>query len=108
MATIPRIFSASKLLAQPIQAYVRQDTLRRWAELNPVLRLDELAYETNSNVFRLGDGKTPYLDLPAYALSHYEYPLLSPVDRIFEQIDVLHSNLSWLEKAVSKLTKEED
>lgn len=35
-----------------------------WAQENPVLANGEPGYETNTKKLKIGDGKTPWLDLP--------------------------------------------
>lgn len=50
-----------------IRAYVRRDAFDNWVSVNPVLQKDEIAYEVDNDVFRIGDGVRKYLDLPKYA-----------------------------------------
>jgi hypothetical protein len=45
---------------------VRQGSLADWTAVNPVLSAGEPAYETDTKVFRIGDGVTAYLSLPKY------------------------------------------
>jgi hypothetical protein len=44
---------------------VRRDTAANWAAANPVLSQGEPAYEIDTNRTKIGDGVTPYLNLPA-------------------------------------------
>lgn len=37
-----------------------------WASRNPVLMADEPGFETDTGVFKIGDGVTPWNDLPGY------------------------------------------
>jgi hypothetical protein len=46
------------------QLALRGDTLARWTTFNPVLADREFVLETDTNQFKIGDGVTPYLDLP--------------------------------------------
>ena len=47
-----------------IQLQFRRGTATQWTAANPVLAAGELAIETNTNQFKIGDGVTPYNDLP--------------------------------------------
>ena len=47
-----------------IQYALRGDTAARWEQFNPVLADRELVLETDTNQFKIGDGITPYNDLP--------------------------------------------
>jgi len=47
-----------------IQFALRGDTLARWLQFNPVLADRELVLEKDTGQFKIGDGVTPYADLP--------------------------------------------
>ena len=42
----------------------RYNEANYWAELNPVLGEGELGIESDTNLCKVGDGKTPWNDLP--------------------------------------------
>ena len=42
----------------------RRDTTANWNSVNPVLADGEPAYDTVSGLLKIGDGVTPYLNLP--------------------------------------------
>ena len=41
----------------------RRDEAANWSSINPVLRLGEPGYETDTNKLKVGDGVTPWNDL---------------------------------------------
>lgn len=43
---------------------LRRDTSTKWALNNPILLSGELGYETNTTYIKIGDGTTPWNDLP--------------------------------------------
>ena len=43
---------------------LRGDTLGRWTEFNPILADREFVLETDTGLFKIGDGVTNYVDLP--------------------------------------------
>lgn len=45
----------------------RRGTLAEWTAANPVLSEGELGVETDTHMLRIGDGVTPFLNLPMYA-----------------------------------------
>jgi hypothetical protein len=45
---------------------VRQGTLAEWTAVNPTPSAGEPCYETDTKVFRIGDGVSAYLSLPKY------------------------------------------
>lgn len=47
----------------------RRDTAVNWQELNPVLRAAEWGMDLSSGSVKLGDGVTPWNDLPYYGAS---------------------------------------
>jgi hypothetical protein len=60
---VPTIYDRSLANAR---ALIKRGTARSWGELDPVLRADELGYETDTDRFKLGDGETRYSALPYY------------------------------------------
>lgn len=51
-----------------VRILLRRDLAAVWASVNPVLREGEAAYEIDTNRIKIGDGVTPWNNLP-YALS---------------------------------------
>ncbi len=49
---------------------VRRDTAARWEEVNPVLEADEIGYETDTDIFKVGDGIREWVDLKPYRKSN--------------------------------------
>ena len=45
----------------------RRDTAANWSSVNPVLLMAEPGYETDTRKMKLGDGATPWNDLPYLA-----------------------------------------
>lgn len=50
-----------------IQIQLRHDTTANWEDENPTLAVGELGYNTTTNEFKIGDGDTPWSDLPYYS-----------------------------------------
>lgn len=55
---------SNTISASIFQLSFRGDTLARWTSFNPVLADREFVLETDTGQFKVGDGTTPYLDLP--------------------------------------------
>ena len=51
---------------------LRRDTAANWSSTNPVLASGEPAYETDTGVFKIGDGSTAYNSLPQLSASEIE------------------------------------
>lgn len=49
-----------------VQIQLRRDTAANWADINPVLQAGELGFDLTSTRLKLGDGVTPWNDLPWY------------------------------------------
>lgn len=47
-----------------VKIQLRRDTFANWTSANPTLAEGEVALETDSDRFKLGDGSTPYNSLP--------------------------------------------
>ena len=47
----------------PLVIIFRRDTRKNLESINPVLELNELAHETDTGLFKIGDGKTSWNDL---------------------------------------------
>ena len=47
-----------------VQIQLRRGTASQWSSTNPVLAVGEMAYETDSGQFKLGDGVRAWLSLP--------------------------------------------
>lgn len=58
-----------------IQFQVRRGTSSEWSSANPVLADGELAYETNTNKLKIGDGLTSYNSLPYFGVSVGDFPV---------------------------------
>lgn len=56
------------MATKTIKTYIQHahDTAANWKKNNPVLLQSEIGHETDTNLFKFGDGKTPWNDL-AYA-----------------------------------------
>ena len=57
----------TNILSSPIikaSLILKNATSEHWAENNPILFKGELGIETDTNLLKIGDGKTPYIDLP--------------------------------------------
>jgi len=50
----------------PVQTIiqVRRDTAANWLSQNPTLAAGEIGFETDTQVFKIGTGTTPWLNLP--------------------------------------------
>jgi len=69
----------------PTRIQIRRDTHERWTSVNPVLGIGEPALDTTSGDFRVGDGATHFLDLPAYVTIDAASNLLP--DRVMDEFD---------------------
>ena len=47
-----------------IQFQFRRGTSTEWADANPILASGEMGIETNTNLFKIGNGVTPWNSLP--------------------------------------------
>jgi hypothetical protein len=59
-------YPCPKLFSGNIEIRPRRDTFQAWHDENPVLREHELAWESDTDRFKKGDGKTPWRELPYY------------------------------------------
>ena len=66
--------------ASVFQLCFRGDTAARWAAFNPILADRELVIETDTKFFKIGDGVTPYNDLPYGGLKGPSGEPGSPLD----------------------------
>lgn len=46
---------------------IRRGTSEEWRQVNPILLAGEPGYATDLNIFKIGDGVTPWKKLPAVA-----------------------------------------
>lgn len=53
---------------KPILFLPRRDTHVNWMLVNPILREGELAYDFDTDKFRIGDGKRHWRDLPQFQM----------------------------------------
>lgn len=47
--------------------HVRRRTTQEWADQNPILTKDQMALDTETDEFRIGDGETRWSKLPNYS-----------------------------------------
>lgn len=52
---------------------MRQDTAANWESKNPVLVAGEFGYDTTGDVTKIGDGKTAWNALPAFATTRFTF-----------------------------------
>ena len=45
---------------------IRRDTSTKWASVNPILLLGEQGFETDTNRMKIGDGASPWVELPYF------------------------------------------
>lgn len=57
----------------PVRLQFRRGTFAQWAAVNPVLAQGELALETDTNKFKIGDGATAWNSLPYTATQSAAY-----------------------------------
>lgn len=69
----------------------KRGTAARWTELNLVLQPGEPGFVTDENRFKIGDGVTPWNDLPyqgegnvVNAITHYDFPSIGKVNVIYK------------------------
>jgi hypothetical protein len=69
----------------------KRGTAARWAELNLVLLAGEPGFVTDENRFKVGDGITPWNDLPYMgessvinANTHYDFPSIGKNNTIYK------------------------
>lgn len=53
---------------KPVVFFPRRDTHKNWMSVNPILRAGELAYDYDSNQFRIGDGIKHWRDLIPFTM----------------------------------------
>lgn len=53
--------------AIPAKHLIRRGTEAQWISANPVLQDGEMGYETDTKIFRIGDGVTAFMQLVRYA-----------------------------------------
>lgn len=54
--------------SKPVTFIPRRDSHENWLVHNPVLKLGELAYDYDTNLFRIGDGVRHWRDLPPFEM----------------------------------------
>ena len=47
---------------------LRRDSLKQWEANNPILRAGEMSYVNDLGKCKIGDGKTPWINLPYFLL----------------------------------------
>lgn len=58
------LFPSNKRRYLPIEVFPRRGMASEWTSANPVLKNKELALEADTRKIKIGDGTTPWLDLP--------------------------------------------
>ena len=63
----------------------------RWKEINPILESGEPGFEYTTNKLKIGDGVTPWNELPYLcednvfnAQTHYDFPSIGKVNTIYK------------------------
>jgi hypothetical protein len=88
----------------------RRATAAEWAALNPVLSSGEIGFETDSKIFKLGDGETPWNDLVGPFIHRTGGSMLGPLTLIAptdathaaRKLDVdAHANLTSTHQATN-------
>jgi hypothetical protein len=59
---------------------LRGDTAANWNSVNPVLAQREMALETDTDKFKIGDGITPWTSLPYGGLPGPQGPVAGNID----------------------------
>jgi hypothetical protein len=57
----------------PTRIRLRGDSSENWQQVNPILGLREPAYDETTRQLKVGDGQTPWNELP-YVCAPGEYP----------------------------------
>ena len=70
---------------------LKRGTAARWQELNPVLAVGEPGFEYTTNKLKIGDGVTPWNELPylheehvVNAQTHYNFPSIGKPNVIYK------------------------
>lgn len=72
----------------------RRATASEWESVNPILRLGEPGYATDTKEYKIGDGETTWTNLPSYAVGNDIEEALSKIDEVQENITVLESQVT--------------
>ena len=69
----------------------KRGTPERWKEINPILESGEPGFEYTTNKLKIGDGMTPWNELPYLcednvfnAQTHYDFPSIGRVNTIYK------------------------
>lgn len=69
----------------------KRGTTARWTELNLILEAGEPGFAIDVNKFKIGDGKTPWNELPYIgencvfnASTHYDFPSIGKANTIYK------------------------
>lgn len=81
---------------------LKRGTAERWMQLNPILRQGEPGFEFDTNKFKIGNGYTPYNELPYQTSSEYvisrptsaTFPLLGEENVIYKATEE-HKLYQW-------------
>ena len=58
---------------------LKRATSKRWSELNPILQQGEPGFAYDTNVFKIGDGTTPWNDLVPPYENEQDKPIIDPI-----------------------------
>lgn len=83
----------------------RQDTAANWYNVNPILAVGEIGFETNTNKFKIGDGVTSWRDL-AYPMPSKTSQLTN--DSGFINLAQIPTKTSQLQNDSGFLTEHQD
>ena len=72
----------------------KRGTPERWKEINPILESGEPGFEYTTNKLKIGDGMTPWNELPYLcednvfnAQTHYDFPSIGKENVIYKAED---------------------
>lgn len=78
---------------------LKRSTSQRWAELNPILQQGEPGFAYDTNVFKIGDGITPWNDLvPPYATEQDKNDNLIFVNTLLDLPTIGKENVLYIVK----------
>lgn len=83
---------------------LKRSTSKRWSELNPILQQGEPGFAYDTNVFKIGDGVTPWNDLvPPYETEQDKNNNLIFVDTLLDLPNPGEENILYIIKKDSSL-----
>ena len=70
---------------------IRRGLKKNWEKNNPILEVGEPGFVIDENRLKIGDGVTPWIDLPYIDVSsvvnasyHYDFPSIGSVEKIYK------------------------